>query len=276
MPEALLNRQSWHYHTWGTSGNPALLLLHGFTGTHRSWASLAERWATRYFVVAPDLPGHGQTETPEDPESLSMRQTAARLAQLLDQLSIAKAAVIGYSMGGRLALHAAWLHPNRIAALILESASPGLADVDARRTRRNNDEALADTIEARGLSWFVPYWANQPLFAQQAEAVRAEENRIRHTQSPHGLAQSLRGAGTGRQDSLWHELPALGMPVLLITGRKDEKFCRTAEKMRDMMPHSEWVVVDQAGHTVHGEAPDAFYQATEHFLAQHGLAGDRS
>ncbi len=262
-----LDGQSWNVAVWGQPDRPALLLLHGFTGSHKSWDEIAPAWAEHFWVIAPDLPGHGSTDTPSAPQDLGLVATAHRLARLLERLSIAKATVLGYSMGGRLALHFAWKHAMHLSVLILESASPGIRDVHERQARRERDDALAADIEMRGLDWFVPHWANQPLFQSQSEAVREAENRIRWSQSAHGLAQSLRGAGTGRQDSLWDNLSGLHIPVLLITGHDDAKFTLTAQRMREMLPDASWVRVPDAGHTVHRDQPERFREIVLNFLA---------
>lgn len=266
MAAACLAGESWHYRTWGEPRHPALMLLHGFTGSHASWEPLAERWSDSFFVVAPDLPGHGLTPAPADPSLLSMDASADRIADLLDHLSIDKAAVLGYSMGGRLALHVALQHSLRLSALILESASPGLAATAERKLRQASDNKLADAIESRGLDWFVPYWAEQPLFKGQPEALRRRENRIRSGQTSEGLAQSLRGAGTGAQRSLWGQLSSLTLPVLIIAGGDDAKFCAIAERMALLIPNNTRVSVTHAGHTVHGEQPDRFHVLVQEFL----------
>jgi 2-succinyl-6-hydroxy-2,4-cyclohexadiene-1-carboxylate synthase len=258
MPRITLAGQSWYYQEWGKSDSPAVVLLHGFTGSHQSWMPLAHDWSQEWRIIAPDLPGHGQTETPDDPQGLSLPATADRLCSLLDHLSIAKAAVIGYSMGGRLALVMAVRHQERLSKLILESASPGLADAAQRRERRQRDDALADDIESRGLAWFVPYWADQPLFMIQPESLRECGNQIRYSQSATGLAQSLRGAGTGVQAPVWDRLQSLKLPVLIVTGALDTKFCAIAERMAALIPNAQWVCTAQAGHTVHGEQPHHF------------------
>lgn len=266
MNRTTLMNQEWQYATAGDPSRPALLLLHGFTGSHASWNGLMARWASEYFVIAPDLPGHGKTAIPDTPQDLSMRVTAERLAELLDYLSIAKAAVLGYSMGGRLALYFAWRHPELLWALVLESASPGLSREEDRQTRRHSDRALADTLEEKGLDWFIPYWADQALFRSQSASVRESENRIRRTQSPYGLAQSLRGAGTGEQEPLWEHLSSLLMPVLLVTGTLDHKFSATAQQMSAAIQEVLWVPVSEAGHTVHGEQPERFFEVVDSFL----------
>lgn len=268
MPKILLQHQTWEYHTWGDPGSPAVLLLHGFTGSHASWSKLAEKLQEQYFVVAPDLPGHGLTDIPENWRELRLYDTADRLNVLLNKLSLSKVAVLGYSMGGRLALHLAHQHPSQVMVLILESASPGLHSVEERANRRIRDFKLAEAIESQGMTWFVDFWANQPLFEAQSASQRALENDIRRQHHPRGLAQSLRGAGTGEQESLWDILPLLQMPVLVISGTKDVKFTKIAEVMARAIPDATRVAISLAGHTVHSEQPASFYDEVNQFLAE--------
>lgn len=270
-----LQGQDWHIVTAGSRQNPAVLVLHGFTGTHRSWNPILHQLSASYWVVMPDLPGHGASSIPDDARELSMEHTAHRLAQLLDALSIDKVAVIGYSMGGRLALHMAWLRQERLWALALESASPGIRDAKDREARRRQDAELADQIETRGLPWFIEHWNSQPLFRFQSATLQAFENQIRRQQNAYGLAQSLRGAGTGSQGSLWDVLPAIHVPTLLITGDQDKKFHQTGEAMRKLIPKAQWVSIEQAGHTVHGEQPERFSDTVVPFLNTHRSPKDR-
>ncbi|NMP23391.1 2-succinyl-6-hydroxy-2,4-cyclohexadiene-1-carboxylate synthase [Sulfobacillus harzensis] len=267
MRSVFLQHQKWHYATWGSPENPALLLLHGFTGSHQSWAALASVWTEQYYLIAPDLPGHGLTAPPHDLKAMSMASQAACLDELLESLSIPKAAVLGYSMGGRLALHLACLYPDRVSALILESASPGLDDPDARRARQQSDENLAEAIEKQGLDWFIAHWNQVPLFRDQSDRVREAENKIRRQQHPSGLAASLRAAGIGAQASLWSRLGDLAMPVLLVTGENDAKFAALADQMAERLTRVQRVSVAGAGHTVHAEDQEAFAVAVERFLA---------
>lgn len=266
MPSMVLEGQRWFYVTWGSPSKPAVLLLHGFTGSHASFDAVPATLQDQYFLIAPDLPGHGQTPAPTDANELAMAVTADRLSQLLRRLAVSQAIVWGYSMGGRLALHLAIQHPQLVTKLVLESASPGLRQEDERRQRRMRDNALADAIERQGIAWFVPYWANQPLFRTEPPALKEKTNRIREQQSPFGLAQSLRGAGTGAQESLWESLTTLPMPVLLITGARDSKFESIAQEMAQLIPRVQWVSVDEAGHTVHDENPTRFWAAVHPFL----------
>ena len=122
----------------------------------------------------------------------------ACVEQVAAALSLARMHVVGYSMGGRVALSLAVAHPDRVASLLLVGASPGLAEAEERAARIKADEALARQIEQDGLERFVDYWMALPLFASQSvlgedALARARTQRLRS--DPAGLANSLRGMG---------------------------------------------------------------------------------
>ena len=227
-----------------------LVLLHGFTQTGRSWQPIAHALAGRYRALAPDLPGHG---------AFAARRPASFPAcdAYLRALAPDPFTLVGYSMGGRIALHAALSPGLRIARLVLLGASPGLADPAERAARAAEDAALADRIEAIGLEAFVREWGARPLFADMPRGVAelADDDRLRNTAS--GLAAALRGLGTGVMPPLWDRLDALAIPVELVVGERDEKFRAIAERMEAALPAARVVVVEGAGHAVHLEAPDA-------------------
>lgn len=267
MPELQLNGARYHVSVEGR-GAP-LLLLHGFTGSGASWRGHFPALTPQRQVIAPDLLGHGRTEAPADPARYAMGPCVADVIALLDQLGLGAVDVLGYSMGGRVALSVAAAHPARIRRLVLESASPGLATAEERAARRAADEALAARLEQEGLEAFVDAWERLPLFASQAQlpapvraAVRAQ--RLAHT--PAGLANSLRGLGTGAQPALWDRLPDLRRPVLLVAGALDAKFVGLAQAMAARLPLAELRVIAQAGHTVHLEQPEAYAEAVLRFL----------
>lgn len=266
------------YRTRGLPSHPAVLLLHGFTGSSESFSSLMDRLAADYFLIVPDLPGHGRSSAPDNPEHMTMPHTAVDILTLMDQLERSRFSILGYSMGGRLALHIAVQAPSRIRSLILESASPGIRDSKEREARRTRDDRLADEIEDKGLPWFIPYWMEQPLFNSQAllpPGLLDTEQAIRKSQSARGLAQSLRGAGTGHQGSLWNNLTDLFCPTLLITGELDQKFVKIGQDMQENLPCSRQEVVPKAGHTVHLEAPESFFRIVWQFLQSIDLQESR-
>jgi len=262
-----VNGMTYHVETAGDG--PPLLLLHGFTGSADAWRPLLPAFARRYTTVAVDLPGHGRTDAPADPKRYRTEAAADDLCRMMDRLSIGRAAVLGYSMGGRLALSLAMLAPERVAALVLESASPGLATDGERKARAEQDEALARRIERDGIEAFVDDWENLPLFASVKRLpaeVRDRLRRVRLANRPHGLAASLRGMGTGVQPSWWDRLPDLALPVQLITGELDGKFCGIAERMMAALPDARLAVVPDAGHLVHVEKPELFATIVMNFL----------
>ncbi|HEV2440528.1 MAG TPA: 2-succinyl-6-hydroxy-2,4-cyclohexadiene-1-carboxylate synthase [bacterium] len=253
-----------------TAGSgPALVLLHGFTGAAGSWAAHLPALSACCSTVAIDMLGHGASDAPAEPSRYGIEHVAADVLAVLDRLGIGRAAVLGYSMGGRAALFLATMAPERVTALILESASPGIADAASRAARAAQDVELADAIERDGVPAFVDRWERLPLFATQAglpAEVRAAARAQRIAQSPRGLANSLRGLGQGAQPALFDRLGALPMPVLLIAGECDERYAALGLTMRRAIPDARVVVVPAAGHTVHLEQPEAFQRAVLDFL----------
>src|SRR5699024_10179789 len=155
---------------------PVIVLLHGFTGSMETWADVAAEWTDECRMVRVDLPGHGQTvvQTPR-----SMEACCHDLHQLFDWLELTDIHLVGYSMGGRTALSYAMLYPDRIASLVLESASPGLASAVERKKRRIHDEHLAQNLETEGITHFVNFWENLPLFATQKKLPAEKRQAIR-------------------------------------------------------------------------------------------------
>jgi 2-succinyl-6-hydroxy-2,4-cyclohexadiene-1-carboxylate synthase len=178
--------------------------------------------------------------------------------------------LVGYSMGGRLALGFALTYPERVRRLVLESASPGLETDEERTARRAADEELAKQLEGEGVEAFVDRWEAQPLFASQSALpaeVRTAHRARRLRNDPRSLAAALRGLGTGVLPSYWRALEACEVPTLLLTGEVDMKFVDIAGRMQDRMRNARLVVVPGAGHAVHLERPQAWVEAVVGFLA---------
>lgn len=243
----------------GAPGAPVVLLLHGFAGSSDDWREVSDALAAaRFRAVAVDLPGHGRTLAPAGTPlaRFAAEETALDLVSLLDQLGVERAHWVGYSMGGRLALAAALAHPDRVDTLTLESAAPGLADDAARAERVRSDEALAVSIETRGVEWFAASWESLPIFESQQrlpEAVRADLAARRRRNDPAGLAASLRAVGQGAIPYAGDRLAAFPRPVLLVTGEFDTKYVQLAGSMASRFPIPLHLVVPGAGHNVHLE-----------------------
>ena len=236
---------------------PAVVLVHGFTQTGRSWDPVAEHLAGRFEVVTVDAPGHGA--------STDVGADLVVGAGLLGDAG-GRATYVGYSMGGRLCLHLALTRPELVERLVLISATGGIDDAGDRAARRASDEQLAAAIERDGVDAFLRRWVDQPLFATLPDP--GLDDRRRNTVA--GLASSLRLAGTGTQEPLWDRLPGLTMPVLLVAGSLDAKFVAAAERMAALIPDVTLAVVDGAGHTVHLEQPAAFLTVLDAWLTTAG------
>ncbi|MDR5682987.1 MAG: 2-succinyl-6-hydroxy-2,4-cyclohexadiene-1-carboxylate synthase [Armatimonadota bacterium] len=250
------------------SGAP-LVLLHGFAGTAQTWVPHTAALAKRCRVIAPDLLGHGDSDAPDDFGRYAIEEVSADLVALLDRLRIDRAVVVGYSMGGRIALNVAIGFPDRVSALVLESASPGIADAAHRRRRAAQDAALAEHIERDGVEAFVDFWERQPIFASQARlppGVRTALRRQRLRNGAHGLANCLRGLGQGVQPPLWHRMAEVTAPTLLLAGALDADYVAIAERMHDAIRGSQLAIVPDAGHAVHLERPEAFGAVVDRWL----------
>lgn len=261
MPKIRVN--DVHYYVETTGSGPPLLLLHGFTGSMVTWQPHIPAFAAHAQVISVDFLGHGRSVSPVDADRYQMAQVAADLLAILDELDVPCTGLLGYSMGGRLALYTAVHYPERISHLVLESASPGLAAAPERQARIIQDRALAEWIETHSLAAFVDKWEQLPLWASQSQLPPERRQMLRRQRlknNPPGLAGSLRGMGSGAQPSLWTQLPLLTLPVLLLVGELDEKFVKINRLMAQLLLYPKLEIVDGAGHMVHLERPERFQQ----------------
>jgi 2-succinyl-6-hydroxy-2,4-cyclohexadiene-1-carboxylate synthase len=249
---------------------PPVVLLHGFTGTHSTWRALVDDLRDEFTTIAIDHIGHGQTESPAAVDRYRMESAVDDLVEVARRLDASRAAWVGYSLGGRTALQVTARHPEAVAALVTEGASAGLATDGERSARIAGDEDLARMIEQEGLPKFVDYWESISLWGSQkqtlTDAQRAALRDQRLAQSGVGLANSLRGMGTGSQSWLGDALPRIRVPVLLTAGRLDTKYSELAEEMARAIPEATVRIIDGAGHAAHLEQPVEFNAAVVEFL----------
>jgi 2-succinyl-6-hydroxy-2,4-cyclohexadiene-1-carboxylate synthase len=247
-----------------TNRRATYVFLHGFTHTGASWAGVigalghhgprspgerqVDAVSEPYRVLAPDIRGHGGASelAPVD------------LEHVIDDVAgqtTATFTLVGYSMGGRIALHVALALGARIDRLVLIGASPGIADPARRAERRAADERLASELERSTIEEFAASWARTPVLAGQPPEVAAAVRVDRLRSTPAGLARALRGLGTGALPSLWERLDRLAIPTLIVVGERDRKFAEIASAMVREIPDGEIAVVTGAGHAAHLEKP---------------------
>lgn len=249
---------------------PPVVLLHGFTGSALSWGSFFDRLAERHTLVSVDITGHGESAKPADVVAYRMDRVAWDVIDAIHTTGVREPAWFGYSMGGRLALYIAATYPAEVSRLALLGASAGLADEDARASRRASDEALADRIERDGIAAFVDEWERLPLWKSQARLpveVRDAIRAGRLVNDPIGLAGSLRGMGTGAQPPLHEQLAGITIPTLLLAGEEDERYVAIGNDLARAMPNAQFEAIPAAGHAAHLENPEECVRVLAGFLS---------
>ncbi|MBI4312572.1 MAG: 2-succinyl-6-hydroxy-2,4-cyclohexadiene-1-carboxylate synthase [Chloroflexi bacterium] len=266
-----LNGARLNVEEWGTPLGAPLLALHGFTGSAATWRFLAGALGGAYRILAVDALGHGGSDSPADPRLYIMPRMLQALEEALDTLDIERVHWVGYSMGGRIALSAAIALPSRTAGLVLESASPGLPTARERAARVLDDMRLADWAMQVGIEQFVDYWQAIPLWASQSRLTPDARARLRGQRLDNnvlGLANSLRGIGTGAQPALHERLHEISAPTLFIAGEEDARSTAIAGEMQRVVAGSKLRIIKEAGHAAHLEQPAEFIKVVEGFLAE--------
>ena len=236
-----------------------VVFAHGFTQTGRSWDDIRERLALlvpAIDTIAVDLPGHGDAH-----------DVVTDLWGAADHLVDAggRGTYVGYSMGGRVALHAALTHPEIVERLVLIGATAGIHDSAERARRRTDDDRLAEHIAAVGVTVFVDEWLSNPLFAGLTPDTAMRDDRLRNTAS--GLASSLRTCGTGTQEPLWGRLGEIRCPTTIVVGELDAKFRALGDRLVDAIPDATLTVIGGSGHSVHLEEAAATTMAIAQALS---------
>lgn len=238
-----------------------VVLLHGFSGTHRAWDGVIDRLpAARYLSLALDLPGHGEHADAERVGGEAI--TFAGCVEHVLAHAPERFALCGYSLGGRIALHVALAVPERVSRLVLVSTTAGIESSSERAERSDVDDRLAGELERIPFDDFIERWRTQPLFAGDPPEVGALAREDQHRNRPDALAAVLRGVGTGEMAPLWSRLGELQMPVTVIAGERDAKFQALGQRMVDLLPDADLIVLP-GGHGLPLENPAAVARVLE-------------
>ncbi|MEH2138195.1 2-succinyl-6-hydroxy-2,4-cyclohexadiene-1-carboxylate synthase [Nostoc sp.] len=254
------------------TNKPLIIFFHGFMGNINEFDEAIKFLAEDFSYLILDLPGHGKTEVLRSDEYYKMEHIAQAIVNLLDELKINKCHLIGYSMGGRLALYLTLNFPERFIKVVLESASPGLATGAERLERVKHDAQIARKISRSiiktDFAAFVSNWYNQPIFGyikNHPESDRMIESRLQN--NPQELEKSLRFMGTGCQPSLWEKLQDNKIHILLLAGEYDEKFIFINTEMAKICEFAQLRIIRNAGHNIHFENTLAFVENIKSFLS---------
>ena len=227
-----------------------MLFIPGFMQRGDAWRPVAELLPERYPSTLIDHAEHSFEGR--------MREIAESGADVL----------VGYSLGGRLALRAAIRSPESFAGIVLVGATAGIDEGPMRVQRAAADEKLASWMEAMPIEDIVSLWERQPLFADQSDSLVEAQRPGRLSHDPRSLALLLRTAGQGVLEPVWHQLPALDVPVLAIAGARDEGYTAAAKRIARLAPTARTAIVEDAGHAAHLQQPEQVAEAIIGFLDQ--------
>ncbi len=248
---------TWKTRVWtgAASTGPLWLGLHGFTGSGADFAPWFTEFSGSVRWEAPDLPGHGCFDGKTAASLATMEACRAMLRARVESADV-PVVVVGYSLGGRVALNFAAQFSHLIDGLVLIGANPGIRDEELRAQRLAWEDELCLRLRRDGLAGFLRYWQSLPIIATQScipEPIWALMQERRLQGSADGLEQSIRGMGTGNMVSIWDELGNIECPVLYCAGQEDLKYCRVGQEVASSVPHGQFVAVPGAGHAAHLE-----------------------
>ena len=229
-----------------------LLFVPGFMQRGSAWAPVADLLGERYPSLLLDHRQH---------------DFEGRLREIAEAGE--GAVLCGYSLGGRLGLHAAVREPERFAGLVMVGATAGIDDPDARATRAEADERLAAWMESAGIEDVVAIWERQPLFADQSESLVEQQRPGRLSHDPRELASLIRTSGQGVLEPLWAELPRLSLPMLAMAGARDRRYVEVARRLSELVPDARLQIVEGAGHAPQLERPDLVAAPLRDFIHRH-------
>lgn len=229
---------------------PCLVWLHGFLGSGQEWRVFHEAFAD-WPQLYVDLPGHGGSA---DITADGFAAVDNLLRKTLVSYNIPEYWLVGYSLGGRVAMYHACKGENAgLRGLIVEGGHPGLADGDARQNRQASDHAWAQRFFQAPLREVLADWYQQPVFGSLTNDERSELIKLRCQNNAASLAVMLEATSLSAQPDLRACLQKLRVPFHYVCGERDEKFRAVAESLR-LAP----TLIPAAGHNAHRENPAAF------------------
>lgn len=239
-----------------------LVALHGFMGSARAFETL--EWSCSRPVMALGIPE--PVVEPDASLSSTHDDVARRLIATLQRNNVGRFHLLGYSMGGRLAMHMAAMAPDRIVTLVLESAHPGLESEGDRADRCQHDARWAERIRSE---WpqVLEAWYNQDVFSSLTPELRRQLIAEKSGMNAELAATTLEALSLGQQRPIWNEIARLNRPVLFISGEMDERYRAVGERLAALPGPTRHLSIKDAGHVVHREQPEAYLAAVESFLS---------
>jgi pimeloyl-ACP methyl ester carboxylesterase len=249
---AYLNREGVQvYYEEAGAGIP-VLLSHGYSATSKMWQGQLDALADEYRLIAWDLRGHGQTDSPAEARAYSEAATVDDMAAVLDAVGVERAVIAGLSLGGYMSLAFNVKYPERVLALMLFDTGPGYKNPQGRDGWNETALARAKAFEERGLE----------------SLGRGAEVRIAQHRSAQGLAHAARGMLAQFDSRIIESLPGINVPTMVLVGENDQPFIGASQYMATKIPGARLVTLPAAGHAANIDQPEAFNAAVRSFLAE--------
>ncbi|WP_320822161.1 2-succinyl-6-hydroxy-2,4-cyclohexadiene-1-carboxylate synthase [Reinekea sp.] len=243
---------------------PSLVFIHGFLGSPDEWRGVVDALAERFSCLLLTLPECDHQGQPLRTWDTLIAACERRWSALLP----ARFTLVGYSLGGRIAqaLCQNWL--DRLEAVVLEGAHPGLTTELERRQRLQQDHQWSHCLRTTPLTEALVLWYRQPVFAGLSAQQRADLVKLRSGLDGERMADLLLAASLAGQPDYWTALAQLPVPLLYISGALDTKFCALAEQLAKHRPGLDRQQLPDSGHNCHHNAPKPYAALLAHFLTQ--------
>ncbi len=241
----------------GQDDLPWLVFLHGFAGDSREWMAVGERFS-RHPRLYIDLPGHGGSSAVF---ARDVDEVCLQLSATLSSYNILKYWLVGYSLGGRIAMYSSCQKLTGLQGLVVEGGHPGLTAAAAREARWLSDARWAQRFRSEPLANVFNDWYRQPVFADLSDAQRRELVAIRRENSGAALAAMLEATSLAIQPDLRPALRRCQFPIYYLCGEHDHKFRALGAELA-----APCQLINDAGHNAHWENPGGAAACLAHIL----------
>jgi len=230
-----------------------ILFLHGFSGSSDCWKNI--RREINLPTIAIDIPGHNKSYFLNLNEDYNYKDFRTELFLILNEINVKKVHLLGYSMGGRLAISFTQKYPELVKSLILESSTLGLVSHDEKEIQIEKDNELLNIIN-NSMTDFITHWSQNPLFLNQEKRNSEDFNKLNNNRLKHNkeqLSKSLSSFTKANMPAFIEAFATFDCPVFLINGKDDTKYIKINRDMMKIHKKAKQFIINNSSHNVHLE-----------------------